>query len=252
MVLTDSDRVPRVPSYLGFPPAWMPVSPTGLSPCAAGLSMPFGYRLPVPFAAPQPRRNFLRRFGLFPVRSPLLGESLLFSSPSGTEMFHFPEFASGSLWIQLPDPSPLRDGGFPIRTFPDHSLVGNSPGLFAASHVLLRLRLPRHPPCALRSLVTSSSPRPPQAKKTLPEKSPSLSCFFESALFFSCQRSPPACLPARLLKSRVSWWSRSGSNRRHPACKAGALPAELRPLRPFFPVPPTALGMSGRGGPGKI
>src|SRR3954449_4744813 len=25
------------------------------------------------------------------------------------------------------------------------------------------------------------------------------------------------------------WWSRTGSNRRHPACKAGALPAELRP-----------------------
>ena len=27
-----------------------------------------------------------------------------------------------------------------------------------------------------------------------------------------------------------SWWRRSGSNRRPPACKAGALPAELRPL----------------------
>ncbi len=26
------------------------------------------------------------------------------------------------------------------------------------------------------------------------------------------------------------WWSRTGSNRRPPACKAGALPAELRPL----------------------
>lgn len=26
------------------------------------------------------------------------------------------------------------------------------------------------------------------------------------------------------------WWSRSESNRRHPACKAGALPIELRPL----------------------
>ena len=25
------------------------------------------------------------------------------------------------------------------------------------------------------------------------------------------------------------WWSLSGSNRRPPACKAGALPAELRP-----------------------
>src|SRR5690349_7143187 len=40
-------------------------------------------------------------FGLFPVRSPLLGESLLLSSPPGTEMFHFPGFASRSLCIQL-------------------------------------------------------------------------------------------------------------------------------------------------------
>ncbi len=30
------------------------------------------------------------RFRLFPVRSPLLGESLLMSFPPGTEMFHFP------------------------------------------------------------------------------------------------------------------------------------------------------------------
>ena len=34
------------------------------------------------------------RFGLFPVRSPLLGESRLISLPPGTEMFHFPGFAS--------------------------------------------------------------------------------------------------------------------------------------------------------------
>ena len=32
------------------------------------------------------------RFGLFRVRSPLLAESLLFSLPVGTEMFHFPTF----------------------------------------------------------------------------------------------------------------------------------------------------------------
>ena len=37
------------------------------------------------------------RFGLFPFRSPLLWESLLFSFPPGTEMFHFP----GSCLIQL-------------------------------------------------------------------------------------------------------------------------------------------------------
>ncbi len=34
------------------------------------------------------------RFGLFPVRSPLLGESRLFSLPLGTKMFQFPRFAS--------------------------------------------------------------------------------------------------------------------------------------------------------------
>ena len=33
-------------------------------------------------------------FGLFPFRSPLLGESRLISIPAGTEMFHFPAWAS--------------------------------------------------------------------------------------------------------------------------------------------------------------
>ena len=41
-------------------------------------------------------------FGLFPVRSPLLWESLLISFPSGTEMFHFPELALDTLCIQVP------------------------------------------------------------------------------------------------------------------------------------------------------
>ena len=38
----------------------------------------------------------LARFGLFPVRSPLLGESLLFSFPGGTKMFQFPPLASAT------------------------------------------------------------------------------------------------------------------------------------------------------------
>ena len=36
-------------------------------------------------------------------------------------------------------------------------------------------------------------------------------------------------------KSRPQWWSLSGSNRRPPACKAGALPAELRPQNGTYP-----------------
>ena len=43
-----------------------------------------------PMTPLSPKRQ---RFGLFPVRSPLLGESLLFSSPAGNEMFQFPAFA---------------------------------------------------------------------------------------------------------------------------------------------------------------
>src|SRR5215470_697296 len=47
--------------------------------------------------------------------------------------------------------------GFPIRTSPDQCLVSGSPTLFAATHVLLRLLSPRHPSCALCSLVIVSS-----------------------------------------------------------------------------------------------
>src|SRR5487761_2064003 len=48
--------------------------------------------------------------------------------------------------------TPLRVPGFPIRTSTDRSLVGSSPWLFAASHVLHRLQAPRHSPLALCSL----------------------------------------------------------------------------------------------------
>src|SRR6266550_3440988 len=48
----------------------------------------------------------------------------------------------------------MTPAGFPIRTPSDHSSVGSSPRLIAASHVLLRLLVPRHPPCALNNLAT--------------------------------------------------------------------------------------------------
>src|SRR3982751_5190613 len=47
--------------------------------------------------------------------------------------------------------------GFPIRKSPDQSLVSGSPKLIAATRVLLRLLSPRHPSCALSSLVIVSS-----------------------------------------------------------------------------------------------
>ena len=41
------------------------------------------------------------RFSLIRFRSPLLTESLLFSLPDGTEMFHFPSFPLTTLYIQV-------------------------------------------------------------------------------------------------------------------------------------------------------
>ena len=108
----------------------------GLSPAAARLSRRFRSHAQVQYRGPTtPRRPRPPRFGLLPVRSPLLRESLLFSLPAGTKMFQFPAFAS--------------------RPSRDHSEIRGSqavcayPRLFAAYHVLHRLREPRHPPYAL-------------------------------------------------------------------------------------------------------
>jgi hypothetical protein len=43
------------------------------------------------------------------------------------------------------------------------------------------------------------------------------------------KRSFPQTVFLRMTSPSKTWWSRTGSNRRPPACKAGALPAELRP-----------------------
>ena len=46
-------------------------------------------------------------------------------------------------------PLVLHQGGFPIRKSADIMLICSSPQLIAACHVLLRLLMPRHSPCAL-------------------------------------------------------------------------------------------------------
>src|SRR5215470_16329452 len=48
--------------------------------------------------------------------------------------------------------------GFPIRRSPDITPVCGFPELIAACHVLHRLFLPRHPPCALSSLTIELIP----------------------------------------------------------------------------------------------
>ena len=81
-----------------------------------GPSRPFDYHqhflLPLGLVDPrnvhpttpntQPLPGITRaRFSLIRFRSPLLTESLLFSLPVGTEMFHFPTFPPTTLYIQV-------------------------------------------------------------------------------------------------------------------------------------------------------
>ena len=62
------------------------------------------------------------RFGLFPVRSPLLGESLLFSLPAGTKMFQFPALASATYVFSYRCLDTTRDG-FPHSEISGSKLV---------------------------------------------------------------------------------------------------------------------------------
>ena len=111
MVAANSSKISRVPLYLGAQRrvesafAYGAITRYGRLFQTVPLAVRFvtlrqscvtGLWLPRP-----PLRNARmltrKRFGLFRFRSPLLPESLLFSFPVGTEMVHFPTFASQCL-----------------------------------------------------------------------------------------------------------------------------------------------------------
>ena len=93
-------------------------------------------------------------FGLLPLRSPLLWESIFLSLPPGTSMFQFPGFPPHALCIYASVTS-LQLAGFPHSDIKGSMPACGSPLLFAACHVLLRRLVPWHPPCALLRLITS-------------------------------------------------------------------------------------------------
>ncbi len=125
---------------------------TGLSPAKADFSKSF--------------RFFTYITGLFPFRSPLLGESLLMSFPPGTEMFHFPGFALCALCIQatiipyetgVPFPSLFPNTKMELR-----SRNWVSPFGYPRIKVCLQL------PAAFRSMPRPSSPLNAKASTECP------------------------------------------------------------------------------------
>ena len=161
MVPAVSRRIPRVLRYSGIlldPPcdfAYGAVTLFGRASLHVRLSLGFSLSEdPTTPGGALPRPGF----GLLRFRSPLLAESLLFSLPAGTEMFQFPAFARRSRAVTASLPP-----GFPIRTSAVVAGICPSPPLFAACHVLLRLREPQASPMRPSLLSFFFSPCSSQA-----------------------------------------------------------------------------------------
>jgi hypothetical protein len=124
------------PTLLGYRIGGLHQSLRDYHPLWCHFPKDFGSTRSIPRLRPRNPGRCPARFGLVPVRSPLLRESRLISSPPGTEMFQFPGLLGYSgldaRWAAPPDLS-----------------QPSTPDL---------LMTPRHPPRALRSLTTPIGP----------------------------------------------------------------------------------------------
>ena len=151
MVPADSRRIPRDPRYSGLRWGWRSFVYRTITVYGGTFqTLPLQTLLPdrVPTTPDMPKHA---RFGLFPVRSPLLGESLLFSLPAGTKMFQFPAFASPSNIMVI-----TTSGGW-VVPFGDRGIKG----YLRLPHAFRSLSRPSSPPgakaSALRPLLLSVS-----------------------------------------------------------------------------------------------
>ncbi len=140
------------------------ISVTGLTPSTAGLSRPFTYactshptgpaepvwKVPQTRPCNARRLSHMERFSLIRVRSPLLTESLLFSLPAGTEMFHFPAFPPRTLCVQMRVTRQLA----PLAGFPHSDTLGSQSG-YRLPQAYRRFLRPSSAPNAKASTVCS-------------------------------------------------------------------------------------------------
>src|SRR3954452_18999107 len=88
--------------------------------------------------------------------------------------------------------------GSPIRKSSDQRSVDSSPRLIAASYVLHRLLVPRHPPCALNNLATQKTPPCAPGRKLragLHKLLLQSQKMLASTVQFSTSNQPPATRP---------------------------------------------------------
>ena len=236
MVPPDSDRAPPTPPYSGYSLGSSLFRVRGCHPLRPALPGAFPYMLLFLDGCPTtPRAPRRPRFGLAPFRSPLLGGSLLFSSPPATWMFRFAGFAPAS-W---PVPC-LRTAGYPIRAPADHRPLAPPRGISPPAAPFIASGSHRHPPCALSRLPLPAAPRQRLHHGTADARS---SCVFSLLDYSLRSLSPrpahnrPVSRPSATRRDASSFhpvnepppcprrekWRMRGSNPRPPACKAGAL-----------------------------
>ena len=150
MVPPASHGIPRVPRYSGSC-SLLPLFTYTTLTSFGGPSHALRLRFRNANRSPQPRKYFYSRFGLCRVRSPLLAVSRLISFLALLRCFssggspHMPMDSAYDTWT-----SPCGFLHSEIRGSLD---ICSSPRLIAACHVLRRLPVPRHSPCALSSLT---------------------------------------------------------------------------------------------------
>ena len=147
MVLPASDKIPRVSSYSGSCSLPLPLSPTGLSPSLAVLPITFGSFSASAFIA-APSTPYLYGLGFSPFARRYSGNHFCFLFLRVLGCFGSPgtsPFQDGIL---------VSDAGFPHSDTGASSLPYSSAPLFAVRCVLLQLRVARHSPYALASLIS--------------------------------------------------------------------------------------------------
>ena len=118
-------------------------------------------------------------------------------------------------------------------------LACSYPQLFAACRVLLRLLMPRHSPSALISLLSTlltllfgTAHKMDAPFASCDNSRYPISHFLTNYAIFNVPSPAPAGMDDHLRQKpflNIFWWRWPDSNRRPPACKAGALPAKLHP-----------------------
>ena len=131
------------------------ISPTGLSPPTVGLPRPFGYHDLSILKVLQPRTSPV--WALPTSLAATTGIDLSFFSSRYLDV-SVPRVPHAWLWIHH-TLTEVLSAGFPHSDISGSQDMCSSPKLFAAYHVLHRLSVPRHPPCALPTLTVVGTVR---------------------------------------------------------------------------------------------